>query len=104
MRGPSQQPGGPWIIRKVRGPAERFLDSLNSDTRDWVYSVLKTAPKPYPNDPLAKRKGHMKGRRHCIYHLREVDGDKAVFYALDEKARAVDIVHAGSHDSFDRKL
>ncbi|MGD0112914.1 MAG: hypothetical protein ABSD48_13725 [Armatimonadota bacterium] len=46
----------------------------------------------------------MKGRRHCIYHLREVDGDKAVFYALDEKARAVDIVHAGSHDSFDRKL
>lgn len=91
-----------WWIRDIRPRARMFWDSLDAGTRDEVTRILCECPKPYPNDPNGNRKGHMRGRRFCIWHFRRVCGDKAIFYVLDEVDRAIDFVTAGPHDIYDR--
>ena len=91
-----------WTIRRIRTPARKFWESLDPQTKTWVTDILCECPKIYPNDPNGKRKGHMKGRKDCIWHLRHVSGDKAIFYALDEAEREIELVDAGSHDMYDR--
>lgn len=90
-----------WWIRDIRPRARKLWESLDAETRDEVTRILRECPKPYPNDPNGKRKGHMRGKRFCIWHFRRVCGDQAIFYILDEARKAIDLVSAGAHDTYD---
>jgi hypothetical protein len=91
-------------IRRIAAKARKFLRSLSPAAREEALDILRRSPKPFPDDPEGHRKGHMKGTRECVWHLRNVGGgNRSLFYAIQEDEGTIDLLIGGQHDIYDQE-